>query len=979
MNHTWKVFIFLCLLWSCKDDSGLNQVSQVAISNDLTVFVNPFIGTGGHGHTFPGATLPFGMVQLSPDTRLEGWDGCSGYHYGDSIIYGFSHTHLSGTGVSDYGDVLLMPTTRVTFNNGADGNLGYGARFSHDEEEASAGYYRVKLATGIEVELTATSRSGVHRYQFPSPQNQFIVLDLEHRDKLLDFKIEKISDTSVEGLRHSEAWAKDQRLFYHISFSHPIKAEHYNRDDKPSVAAFEFDNPRNEPITVKVAISPVDLEGARKNFLKEAADKSFLQIRAEARDAWQKQLSKIAIKEEEANRKTVFYTAIYHSMIAPNLYQDVDGRYRGMDLGIHQTDEFDYYTVFSLWDTYRATHPLFTLIEQERTVDFIKTMLAKYEEGGIIPIWDLSACYTGCMIGYHGIPVIADAYLKGIDDYDAELAFEAMKHSATRDHLGLKSYKEFGFIPVEEESESVSKTLEYAYDDWCIAQMAQALGKEDDYQRFIKRAQSYKNVYDPSTGFMRGRFRNSWFGPFDPYEVNFNYTEANAWQYSLYVPHDISGHIDLTGGKREYESHLDRLFSAETETAGRNQADITGLIGQYAHGNEPSHHMAYLYNFVGRPDKTQEKVREILTSLYSDSPEGISGNEDCGQMSSWYVFSALGFYPVTPGSNHYIIGSPLLEKATIHLENGKLFIISAPDAGEKTYIKSLELNGKPLHRSYLSHEEIVAGGHLSFELSATPTNWGRSDSATPVTTINEHLIVTPPFIFKGDIAFKESTAVVLGHLESEAKIFYRWNDREFAEYRSPLKVQEPGRLTVYAEKSGTESVQLSTDFYKIDPSISIVLGSEYANEYSAGGRDALIDGIRGTLDFRTGSWQGYQNQDVVATLDLGQGKEVASITTSFLRNQGSWIFLPTEVELEISTDGERWESAGTYTFESAARNDEIGIENLRFDFPGTELKKLRLKAKTPGALPEWHLGYDCGGTAWIFIDEIAIHEKKEIP
>ena len=940
---------------------------------DLTQFVNPFIGTGGHGHTFPGATLPFGMVQLSPDTRLDGWDGCSGYHYSDSVIYGFSHTHLSGTGVSDYGDILLMPTNAVIFNNGADDNDGYSSSFSHENEEAQAGYYKVKLDdTEIQVELTTTLRAGIHRFQFPSSEDQIIILDLEHRDKLLDHKIEKTSIRTVEGSRHSIAWASDQQLYYRIEFSHPIKSEKYNSENA-SIAAFEMDNPYNEPVIVKVGISSVDLKGARRNLLEEAANKSFDEIREEARKTWQTQLSKIAIVDSNLDRKTTFYTALYHTMIAPNLYQDVDGRYRGMDLEIHKTTDFEYYTVFSLWDTYRAAHPLFTIIEQERTNDFINTMLAKYEEGGIIPIWDLSACYTGCMIGYHGIPVIADAYLKGINDFDADLALEAMQHSATREHLGLEGYMKNGFVAVEAESESVSKTLEYAYDDWTIAQMAKAMGKTDVYETYLKRAQSYKNHFDPSTGFMRARFRNTWFSPFDPYEVNFNYTEANAWQYSLYVPQDISGHIALTGGKEKYEAHLDNLFTAENETAGRHQADITGLIGQYAHGNEPSHHMAYLYNFVSKPPKTQEIVNEILTTLYSNAPDGISGNEDCGQMSAWYVFSALGFYPVTPGSNQYIIGSPLAEKATINLENGNQFTIVANgyDKGY-SYIKSADLNGNPLERSYLNHDEIMAGGTLVFELSATPTDWATADVNIPKTEINEHLILTPAFIANGESAFKNSTTIELGHIDQTVELYYQWNEGEFILYNEPFELSEKGLLSVYAKKEGQESVRLETEFFKIDPNVTIELGSTFANEYSAGGNDALIDGIRGTSDFRTGSWQGYQNQDVLAMVDLGRAKKVSRIETAFLQDQKSWIFYPTLVTMEVSPDRKNWESVKTFEIKSTDQSDEIAVKEITVDFPERNIRLVRLTAKTVGPLPEWHIGYEYQGTAWIFIDEISI-------
>ncbi|MDB4048565.1 GH92 family glycosyl hydrolase, partial [Polaribacter sp.] len=684
------------------------EVSNAQKAINLISYVNPFIGTGGHGHTYPGATMPFGMMQLSPDTRLDGWDGCSGYHYSDNEIYGFSHTHLSGTGVSDYGDILLMPTNKQVFNNGADGKEGYKSKFSHTNEVAEPGFYKVHLEdTNIDVELTVSKRSGMHKYNFPTADNQFVILDLLHRDKVLDAKITKISDTEIVGYRFSEAWASDQRLFFSIKTSHSFKDVLQSPSKKgmkgAQKIALHFSNPNNEPIFIKIGISAVDIEGAKKNLEAEIGNQTFEQLKKTAQNFWEQQLEKIVIKDKNKDNKVNFYTSLYHVSIAPNLYQDVDGRYRGMDMKIHETKDFDYYTVFSLWDTYRAAHPLYTIIEQEKTNDFINTFLAKYEEGGIMPIWDLSANYTGCMIGYHAVPVIADAYLKGIRKYNVEKAFKAMKHSATRDKLGLDSYKNFGFIPVEKESESVSKTLEYAYDDWTIAQMAKDLGKEEDYKTYIERAQSYKNVFDPNSQFMRGRFRNTWFAPFDPYEVNFNYTEANSWQYSFYVPQDISGFIRLLGGKQHLENQLDNLFSAEDKTSGSHQVDITGLIGQYAHGNEPSHHMAYLYNFVNKPYKTQEKVRQILTELYTNTPDGISGNEDCGQMSAWYIFSSLGFYPVTPGSNQYIIGAPLFEKATINLENGKSFTVQANNQSEENkYIQSVKLNGENYAFSFIN-------------------------------------------------------------------------------------------------------------------------------------------------------------------------------------------------------------------------------------------------------------------------------------
>ena len=969
--------LLLCLLAiSCKK---AEKVTPADKNDSLSSYVDPFIGTGGHGHTYPGASMPFGMVQLSPDTRLEGWDGCSGYHYTDEYIYGFSHTHLSGTGVSDYGDILLMPTDTLIFHNGADGKPGYRSKFSHSNEAASPGFYQVRLDdTQIDVALTITKRAGMHRYKFPSPNDQFLIIDLEHRDQLLDYDIKKIDEYSYAGFRFSKAWAEDQRVYFYIRFSHPTNTPtyfHRTPDRRSRMAGLEFDNPNNEPVYVAVGISAVDIEGARNNMETEIGSRSFELLKSRAQAAWEKQLEKIVIETPSEEKKRNFYTSLYHTMLAPNLYQDVDGRYRGMDMEIHETSAFNYYTVFSLWDTYRAAHPLYTIIEQKRTNDFINTFLAKYDEGGIMPIWDLSANYTGCMIGYHAVPVIADAYQKGIRDYDTNKALEAMKHSALQDKLGLKAFREYGFIPVEEESESVSKTLEYAFDDWSIATMAHSMGKKNDYETFIKRAQAYKNLYDPGTKFMRGRFRNTWFGPFDPFEVNFNYTEANAWQYSLYVPQDISGHIKMMGGKAEFEAHLDKLFTASSKTSGREQADITGLIGQYAHGNEPSHHMAYLYNFVNKPWKTQEKVHQILTELYNDRPDGISGNEDCGQMSAWYVLSALGFYPVTPGNNQYVIGTPLFEKATINLESGAAFTIVANSLSDQNkYIESVKLNGQPLERSFLYHREVVDGGTLVFEMSNSLTEWAAEDDAIPKTEIKDHLILPAPFIAEGEVAFKSKTTVKLGIATSNAEIFYSLNGSEFELYTVPFEISEASQLKTYAADGlGGRSPVLSTKFYKIDPNMSISLETEYANQYNAGGDDALIDGIYGSRDFRTGAWQGYQDTDLVAVIDLGSIKPFETASVNFLQDQRSWIFFPTEVSCYVSTSPDRYyKNLPTQVINSGLPSSESEIKTIQFDMGGYSARYIKIVAKNLGDLPDWHIGAAHDGKAWIFVDEIEI-------
>ena len=973
-----KYFLF-ALLFSAFFIISCNQKSEISVAKKerkLIKYVNPFIGTGGHGHTYPGATMPFGMMQLSPDTRLEGWDGCSGYHYSDKEIYGFSHTHLSGTGVSDYGDILLMPTNKVVFNNGSDGNEGYKSAFSHDKEIAEPGYYKVHLEdTNIDVALTVSKRSGMHKYQFPSETNQVVILDLLHRDKVLKAKIDKISDTELSGYRFSQAWAKDQRLFFTIKTSHPFNEILQSPSKKGMPAAqkmaLTFINPNNEPVFIKIGISAVDVEGAKKNLNHEIGNKSFEEVKKTTQDFWEKQLEKIVLEDANEDHKTNFYSSMYHVSIAPNLYKDIDGRYRGMDMKIHEAKDFDYYTVFSLWDTYRAAHPLYTIIEQEKTNDFINTFLAKYDEGGIMPIWDLSANYTGCMIGYHAVPVIADAYLKGIRKYDVDKAFEAMKHSATRDRLGLDSYKNFGFIPVEKESESVSKTLEYAFDDWTIAQMAKSLDKKEDFKTYSQRAQNYKNIYDPTSQFMRGRFRNTWFAPFDPYEVNFNYTEANSWQYSFYVPQDVSGFINLLGGKDQLEAQLDKLFVAEDKTSGRNQLDITGLIGQYAHGNEPSHHMAYLYNFINKPAKTQEKIRQILTELYTNEPDGISGNEDCGQMSAWYIFSSLGFYPVTPGSNQYIIGSPLFEKATINLENGKSFTVEANNQSTTNkYIASVTLNGKTYEYSYINHQDIIDGGNLVFEMTNTPSNWGTKDQFIPSTTIKEHLIVAAPFIANGKTAFKGSTKVELQSVQKDVEIFYSL-DKEFHKYQKPFVISEKATLNVYAQKGENKSAIITTDFNKIDPNITIDLKTKYANQYNAGGDNALIDGIKGTEDFRTGTWQGYWNEDVIAIVDLGKQELISNVNVSFLRDQRSWIFLPKEVQIYTSLDGVNFTKGSDWKSREPINTEEVKIETINISKLGKS-RYVKLVAKKLGELPKWHLGYPYDGRSWLFIDEIQI-------
>jgi predicted alpha-1,2-mannosidase len=833
--------------------------------------------------------------------------------------------------------------------------------------------------------MTASPRTGIHQYQYSLQHPQYLAIDLAHRDEVLSADLELVDAYTLRGHRHSKEWAEDQRLYFYIKLSHPIKSVLHKEGESIEnafdfeyrknlqMAYLKFDNPENSPVEIKVGISAVDQEGAFQNYMAEAAGKSFDQMRFEAEKLWRDQLLKIKVAAKEQGDLINFYSSLYHSMIAPNLYQDVDGRYRGMDLEIHQDTTFNYYTVFSLWDTFRAAHPLYTIIEPERSVDFVKTLLAKYDEGGIMPIWDLASNYTGCMIGYHGVSVIADAYLKGLDGFDAQKALQAMKHSALQDHLGLKPYKELSFIPLEIESESVSKTLEYAYDDWTIAQMAKALGQNEDYNAFIKRAQNYKSVFDPQTGFMRARHYNGWFSPFDPYEVNFNYTEANAWQYRFFVPHDVEGLIELMGGPNNFERELDKLFSTGSATTGRDQVDITGLIGQYAHGNEPSHHMAYLYHYVQKPYKSQERIRQILTQLYSPTPDGISGNEDCGQMSAWYILSSLGLYPMAPGNPEYLLGSPLVDRAEIQVGDQTFNVVAHNNERDHPYVQSVNLNGALWDKAYLPHSALTQGGVLEFFMGAEPSDWGGSLEQSPRSKIEiaqSEALIVPPFIKSGTTAIKGSTTVVLDQVNDSAQIFYRLNDEPSKQYQNPIVLQDDAVLSVYAQDSqGKRSSEVTTKFLKIDPLRTITPKTPFANQYSAGGPYALIDGYFGSNDFRTGTWQGYQGVDIDVIVDLGRVQTVNEVSINFLEDQRSWIFLPTEVELAVGLD-EQTKTIDKIELPEITPRKESMQKTITFSLDGSLQRYIHLKAKNYGTLPPWHLGY--GGEAWLFADEITI-------
>lgn len=954
---------------------------------DLVDRVNPFIGTGGHGHTFPGATLPFGMVQLSPDTRLTGWDGCSGYHYSDEVVYGFSHTHLSGTGVSDYGDIMFMPVTgRPLLENGyPDGvDAGYGSRFSKSSERASPGYYAVRLADyGIDVELTVTPRTGLHRYVFPEGRAAHVIVDLEHRDPLLQSELRVVDDDMIEGFRRSSAWARDQILFFRARFSRPFVTGKVITDDEGGSdqgvkGVFDFGDGGGE-LLVQVAISAVDLHGAELNLEAEWAGFEFAATHDRARAAWSDVLGRFTIEGATDEDEIVFATALYHSFLAPNLFNDIDGRYRGMDGAIHQDTKRNHYTVFSLWDTYRATHPLFTLVERRRTNEFVQTFLAQYEQGGRLPVWELAANETDCMIGYHSVSVIADAYLKGIDDFDADRALEAMVHSATLDHYGLDAYRRDGFIGADEEGESVSKTLEYAYDDACIARMADAMGRGAIAREFHRRSQAWRHLLDPQTRFFRPRRNGQWLQPYDPRRVDFHHTEANGWQYRFAAPHHARDHVEALGGDDAFEAALDSLFTIDSATTGREQPDITGRIGQYAHGNEPSHHVAWLSHFTGHPGRSANRVTRILDRFYGPTPDGLVGNEDCGQMSSWYVLSALGLYDVAPTSRQWLVIPPRHKFMSVTFEDGRTFTVRRVGRGP---IERVTFNGRPLERSFLWHDEVIGGGELVFELgeareargASGVTGWGVSPGDRPGTTSTRQPILPAPWADAGSDRFREHLEVRLVSGVPDATI--RWTDRPDVDprdgviYNEPLELEAATALRFVAIDGERTSPVVTARFDAIEHDWSVEVSSVPNPQYTAGGPDALIDGRRGPEDWRTGAWQGYQAQDFVVTLDLGQPTPVMRAGAGFLQDMRSWIWMPVELIVEISEDGRSFVEAGRIGHEVPDDVDAVVRRDLQMALDGRPVRSLRFHAVNYGTIPEWHPG--AGGEAFIFVDELIV-------
>ncbi len=763
------ILIILTIFLVACDSTNLKK--EVVIVPDLISNVNPFIGTKNMGHTFPGATAPFGMVQLSPETNQQPMfiDGkynkdtykyCSGYQYSDSTIFGFSHTHFSGTGHSDLGDFLLMPTTGVLKLEPGNTEVlgsGYNSRFSHKNEDAEPGYYEVELDDyEILAQLTASERVGFHQYTFPKTDSAHIILDLmsniyNYDDKNVWTFIRVENDTLVTGYRQTNGWARTKKVFFTMTFSKPIKNYGHKKYDNiqyngfyrkfdeehnfPEMAGknlrayFDFSMKEGEKLKIKFALSSVSTTGAMKNLLAEIPHWDFNKTKNETQDKWNKELSKIIVKTQTEEQLTTFYTALYHSMLSPIIYEDVDGQYRGLDQNIHISNGFTNYTIFSLWDTYRSLHPLFNLIQPNRNNDMIKSMLAHHDQSvhNMLPVWSHYANENWCMVGYHSVSVIADAIAKNTTNVNLNQALEACVNTSTLDYYdGIGDYIKYGYVPEDKSSSSVSKTLEYAYNDWCIAQIAQKSGNKSIYDNYILRSQNFNNVYDPEIGYMRPKLSDgTWRKEFDPIDTHGQgFIEGNAWNYGLYVPHDVENMIDMMGGKDRFSAHLDRIFTTDIDEEHISQnEDITrdGIIGNYVQGNEPGHHIPYLYNWTNDQWKTQERVRMIMETMYGNSEDGLCGNDDAGQMSAWYIFSALGFYPVNPGSEEYAIGSPLIKEAVITLINNKKLTIKTNSQNpDNVYVSKVTLNGNHIEGWSFNHSQIENGGEIVFHMTNKP-------------------------------------------------------------------------------------------------------------------------------------------------------------------------------------------------------------------------------------------------------------------
>ena len=962
---------------------GLSTTAQEAQWTSIKD-INPFIGTGGHGHTHPSAQAPFGMIQLGPNTRYEGWDGCGGYHYTDSTLYGFSTTHLSGTGVSDYGDLLFLPYGSMV-------KEGTQIPFDKTSEKASPGYYSCVLDDGTRVQATAGDRIGKLVLDYQEANSPGVMVDLNFRDHVLEKELTLFGGDKFQGKRISQGWAREQ----HFYFAFDVQP----RPDsiiELSDGVYWIQLPKNTSrAEVSMAISGTSENGAWKNFAEEDPWRSLERIRAETEGKWANELAKSRVKSASADDRAIFATALYHAYSVPNLWSDVDGAYRGADGKIYTDTEHAHYTVYSLWDTYRTAHPLYTITQPERTQEFIYGMLDMYKQRGRLPIWELAGNETDCMIGYHSVSVLADAIAKGYHT-DTALTLEAMRATAEMDVFGLGAYQESGFLSIEDESESVSKTLEYAYDDACIAWTAERLGNPGMMNSYKQRASAYRSLIDPESGFVRPRTNGDFLSPYTPQEVNNHFTEANAYQYSFSPVHDIEGWMEVLTNFRAaregwnslprkkqamvvksrhdvLEDLLDELFTAPSETTGRAQADITGLIGQYAHGNEPSHHIAYLYNATNNPGKTSYWVNEILNSQYQNTPDGLSGNEDCGQMSAWYVMASMGLYPLVPGQPHYQLSTPKWDAIHLELSSGKSLDIEAKGTGP--YLSRYNLGEDVMthkQKRYVTHQKLLEGGTWDVERGTDETLWKTTQRYK--TSLNNP---TPPApVIRVNRTFSGETPVEI--IPTGSYDLWRYDRYENVKWKKDRKGRERigtaydnGFVTAITPHYGYGNHIAKAVFTKRDDNYSArwVQGTP-TSQYTAGGAGAAVDGIQGDTDWRKGHWIGIQGEDAILEISLERPKAVRSISVGVLKDIRAWIALPKALEISIWYEGStQWKTIDMILMENPLGEEEATRKEVIFAHDAQRpVQKVRVKFSNAGKLQDWHPG--AGYPSYFFVDEV---------
>lgn len=925
--------------------------------------INPFIGTGAHGHTHPSAQAPFGMIQLGPNTRYTGWDGCSGYHYTDSVLLGFSTTHLSGTGVSDYGDILIGPSR-------ADGEL---LVMDKSSEQASAGHYKIALENGLIVEATAAERAGILRLVFPEDRAAVVEIDLSHRDHVHSSSLTELDSNSWHGHRYSAAWATNQKWHFYMESNVPGSMKQIDS------LRYLIDFKAADTVELSIGVSGTDIQGAQNNFTATDHIHDFGAMLAMTRRSWASELNKSVVYHEDPDWRAVYATALYHAYSVPNLWSDVDGRYRGMDDQIHLDTDHQHYTIFSLWDTYRTAHPLYTITQPERTVDFLNGFLDMFDQYGRLPVWELAANETNCMIGYHSVSVIADALAKGYP-IDTARAIEAMTETATSERDGITAYMKYGFLSIEDESESVSKTLEYAYDDACIAMAAKRLGEPTLERSFKQRATAYRSLVDPESGWMRPRNNGRFIPDFDPRQVNNHFTEANSYQYSFAPVHDLdhwkkmlATYLDKPSGEAALYDQLEALFNAPEQTTGRTQSDITGLYGQYAHGNEPSHHIAYLYNATDSVHKTQERVWDILHRFYQNDPEGLSGNEDCGQMSAWFVMASWGLYPLVPGEPRYALSTPFWDRIELTVAPKKAVVIET--SGDGPYIAEWS-TGQDVNSTWIDHETLRAAGSWVVKRSEKPTAFGRANLYS--NTLNN---ATPPApVIDLPISISEKTTGTVKALTPNSVRVTATGEIKTKQKKNEVVLTASGSGSIEAEAlhfGYGNHISRSQVVWRDDRWSAEWTKGTPNKQYTAGGPTAMVDGIRGETVWRKGNWVGIQGEDAELVLTAIKTEEVSAITVGALKEIRSWIAFPEAISVWTDNGDGAWVLWGRQSIENplgTGWEDEPEIRNLRFEAPKGVKKAARIKVvyENAGPLPYWHLG--AGGESFFFVDEVEVSE-----